>query len=338
MFLQFITQGIRRVASLASVTLAGALLSGTAGATTMAPTAQGWGQDDWNISTIFPNSYQTYCSWVLNGLSTAGFTPANGWNFAFAGFGPAAAIPNIPASDFTIDYYKAWVVTHDPIPGNVTSGNRASGTDAIKNQDAGGADFVLTYAPRPNTSDPAAVHFIQAFVETQTGANPIKNTTGKLDAPPNSPTPYYDLFSTGGAIGTSTWMRDIPYACESGRAFARIGCDPDPARDEFILSRSDTFQTFVVSANTVDLSASGGSPYTHILYGGEQWGYTYTNSDTAPEPSFGLLMGGVLLAFICVKRRKRSILQPPQIQTLLYFLTELAAFPICFSAGRARHR
>lgn len=294
MLIRSIARGVRLVACVA--------LIATANASTMAPTAQGWGQDDWNISTIQPNSYQTFCAWILNGLTGAGFTPANGWNFAFAGFGPAARIPNIPESDFTIDYYQAWVVTHDPIPGGVTSGNVPSGTDAIKNQDAGGADFVLRYTPRPGATDPIAVHFVQAYIETQTGVNPINNANGKLDAPTNTVTPYYDLFSTAGTIGNATWMRDIPYACESGRAFAGTGCDPDPARDEFILSRSDTFQTFVASTNTVDLSASGGSPFTHILYGGEQWGYTYTNSDTAPEPSFGLLTGAVLLAIGCVKR------------------------------------
>lgn len=292
------------VARIAALCVAVTLLVREASAITMAPTAQGFGPDDFNISTLMPATYITASGMLSNALTAAGFTGATGWNFAFAGVGPAAAIANIPATDFTLNYYQAWVVTNDPIPNGTTSSNFP--TRPVMNQDAGGADFVLTYTPRPGTSDPVLIHFIQAFTEMQNGA--VRgNANGNLDAPRNVVSPYYDLIAgaPNGTIGNSTWMRDIPFTCESG-ALMRIngGTGCGPGVDETILSRSDTFNVFVVGATTVDLSSTGGSPFTHIIYGGEQWGYTYTNSDT-PEP--GAAVPLILIALTWGGNRLRRV-------------------------------
>jgi hypothetical protein len=47
----------------------------------------------------------------LQGLDNKGFTPANGYNFAFAGSGVAAGIPNVPMSDFNAVVHKPWAAT-----------------------------------------------------------------------------------------------------------------------------------------------------------------------------------------------------------------------------------
>src|SRR2546421_9969839 len=121
-------------------------------AATMAPTVQQLFGDDLNVSTIspFPATYQTFCNWILQGLQGAGFTAANGFNFAFAGVGVAAGIPNIPDSDFNVNVYNAWVVTNDAF-------NDLGGTARrrpVTNQEAGGANFELSYTPRAGSTDP----------------------------------------------------------------------------------------------------------------------------------------------------------------------------------------
>ena|SRR5271157_368978 len=294
----------RCITTLAGLSVACVMFPRTAGAITASPTAQGWGPDDWNVSTIDPNSFQTYCNWILNGLNAAGYTSANGWNFAFAGTGPAASIPNIPVSDFSVNYYQAWVVTNDAIPAGIPSNGIP--TRSVANQDAGGADFVLSYQPRASSTDPTSIHFVQAYLDTINGVSTGNNATGVLDGPAyagGTGVPYYDLCCTSGTIGTSSWVRDIPFTCESG-AYAlingRTGCDTGV--DEAITSESVQFQMFVIGANPVDLSGSGGAANTYILYGGEQWGYTYTATD-APEPCCALLSGLVLLGVAGIKRR-----------------------------------
>lgn len=295
---------MQRSLPLAGLVLACATLTTNLSANTAAPTAMGTGPDDINVSTITGMSYQTFCSWILQGLNASGYTAANGWNFAFAGSGAASAIANIPSSDFTPSYYQAWVVTNDAIPNGTYSSNIP--TRPVNNQDAGGADFVLAYTPNKaggTPNDPTNVHFLQAFIDNVNGAgfgSGVLDNIGGTAA--DGDTPFYDVCCTSGTDGATSWVRDIPFTCESG-AYAtdpttgRTGCGAGV--DETTLSESVLFQMFVVSSTTVNL---GGTP-TYILYGGEQWGYTYTNTDV-PEPSLLLLSGVGILA--CVWRRTRS--------------------------------
>jgi hypothetical protein len=294
----------RRITTLASLVLAYGTLPLTVSATTMAPTAQGWGQDDWNVSTISPNpkpTYQTFCNWIVTGLNDAGYTSGKGWNFAFAGSTSAPGIANIPESDFTVNYYKAWVVTNDPLP----AGTLSAGIPVrdVTNQDAGGADFVLSYKPRPDTRDPVNVNFIQAYIDNLNGAGfgtGILDNLGHLQK--DGGVPYYNRYAVSGKSGTTSWIRDIPFTCESG-AYAR---NPDTNRvgcgvgvDEATVSEAVQFQTFVVGATPVNLNGKS----TYILYGGEQWGYSYAASDV-PEPSFTILSGLVLMGIGAVGRRR----------------------------------
>ena len=61
------------VARIAALSVAVTLIGSQAGATTMAPTAQGAGPDDWNISTLMPASYITASAVLTNALTAAGF-------------------------------------------------------------------------------------------------------------------------------------------------------------------------------------------------------------------------------------------------------------------------
>src|SRR5436305_689925 len=73
----------------------------TAGALAFDPNVR----DDTDTSTTMDILFFTYCPYIVNGATAF---PA--YNFVFAGFGVAAAIPNIDASDFTISNYRPWVV------------------------------------------------------------------------------------------------------------------------------------------------------------------------------------------------------------------------------------
>jgi hypothetical protein len=79
-------------------------------------------------------------------------------------------------------------------------------------------------------------------------------------------------------------MADIPYRCEAGAVARCIG-----GADETLLSQVQYFQTFVEMDKVIN-----GTQY-NVLYGGIQWGYSYSNVDT-PEPSSLLLIGSILAA------------------------------------------
>ena len=100
-------------------------------------------------------------------MTAQGYTAANGYNFAFVGTGVAAGIANIPFSDFNLSVYEAWVVTNDPVP---TPDGINHPQRPVTNAEAGGANFVLTYVPRANSTDPVKTNFIQAYVDNINGA------------------------------------------------------------------------------------------------------------------------------------------------------------------------
>ena len=240
--------------------------------------------DDDNISTISPfptPSYQTSCNWILQGLDAAGFTSAKGYNFAFAGTGVASAIPNVPKSDFNAVVYKPWAVTD---VGFKDLGGQFVARPVV-NQEAGGADFELAYTPRPNSTDPASVNFVQAFIDN---INSAGFGSGVLDVPKNqNRSPYYNTFGVAGTSKNNVaWMVDIPYTCESnGKS------DCSGGMDDARVSEEVDFQTFVAGTDPVKLKDQSGAEKSYIvLYGGVQWGYAYSSIDT-PEPALGAIAG-----------------------------------------------
>ena len=271
-----------------------------AAANTATPTAQGWGQDDWNKSQLYPypSTYQTYCSWILNGLNSEGFTPTNGWNFAFAGSGNN--VPNIPFSDFTVNIDSAWVVTNDP----VKALDNKNYSRPVNMQDGGGADFEISYQPRAGSTDPASVNFVQAYVESTNGGPFSKGTNDNNGWTQGlGGSPYYNgtqpdgSKGVGGTLGNISWMLDIPYTCENG-----LNSVPDCVGgvNEAITQETVEFQVFVAGTTPVDIN---GVP-TIILYGGDQWGYQYTTSDTAPEPPTLALYGSGILGLSQFLRKR----------------------------------
>ena len=271
-------------------------------ANTASPTATQTAGDDINTSTIDAASYQTYCNWILQGLTAAGYTAANGYNFAFAGSGVASGIANIPASDLVVSSYNAWVVTNDPF----NDPNGTARSRPVTDQEAGGADFILTYTPRQNSNDPTSVNFLQAYLQNVNAAgfgDGILDNGGWSQADGGSP--YYNGLQPNGRRGISgtlannvAWMLDIPYTCESG---ADSAADCSGGTDDAWTSEAVKFQAFVAGATPVNI---GGTNYT-ILYGGEQWGYTYTSSDV-PEPALGALGGVLMLAVAAIRKRQNT--------------------------------
>ena len=249
-------------------------------------------------STTIDISYFTSCYFITNGIAGK----FDSYHFVFAGQGAASEIPNIDASDFTISQYKPWVVNNNAT-NNFVSGPDVVGTNLVKhyrgftNQDVGGADIVISYTPQ-NPSDPTNVNFLQAYIESTNGSG---FTSGTIDNG-GSGGPYYN---EGGVSGTGTtnqsgtiplvssadtpaWIVDIPYTPE-------WGFGPVPV-DEAINSQTVTFQTFISGQKDI-----GGTIY-NVLYGGVQWGYTFTTVDV-PEPTMLVLLGVGGLAML---RRRRG--------------------------------
>jgi hypothetical protein len=280
----------------APFTMWGSLIQGT----TAGKTVKGAGIDDFDTATTFDITYQTSCPWIVTG---AGRFPA--YNFVFAGQGVASDIKNIDPGDFTISQYNPWVVDNnrttnnitspeDPIPGrNNTNINRN-----VTGQDAGGANIVVSYTPL-NRGDPTNVNFVQAFIQNTNGAG---FTTGVMDS---GATPYYNGDATSGTgtrrrtgtiplvtdSTTAAWLVDIPYRCENGAIVRCIG-----GADDTLLSQVQYFQTFIEEDRTIK-----GTKY-NVLFGGVQWGYSFTAVET-PEPSSILLVGFVLAAGLLSYRR-----------------------------------
>ncbi len=339
----------------------GDLITGGAGSSKSDNGPNG-GRDDTNVSTTLNASYQTYCSWLIYGMQNQ----FAGVNFTFAGSGSNIGdlFSQVPSSDFKVSQYKPWVDNNTSSTNNVVNPTGFSDYRGVTNQDAGGADILLTYTPRANSSDPTIVNFVQAYVDD------INNTgfaSGRIDNL-GAPSPFYNYLGTAGtgttqitrpvsntpgkglnAQGSNAWLVDIPYKCESfiprldgtppPGSNANCSGGPAPPNDEILTSSEVAFQTFIESTQTIyynqdlatpySLTNNGGEAQTwDVLYGGVQWGFSYTNADPpnpqpivppppaaapapAPEPSGILLMGTALAAGLLTKipiRRKSSLI------------------------------
>jgi hypothetical protein len=244
--------------------------------------------DDLNTTTLMPfgPGYITDASFLNAAIANSAFKATDNWNFTFA------ANP-IPKSDLTVSVYTAWAVTNDPIMGP----DGIPRARPVMNADAGGANFVLSYTPRPNTTDPPTIDFLQIFQQSFNGG---ANTTF-IDNGGKTTTPFYiQSGNVGNAL--NRWMLDISYDCENSGTPSANGTNVGPSptcqggTDEAVLSASVNFQVLVA----VDGGFQNGV-HQVVLYGGETWGYTYTNSDI-PEPSLGILSGAVLLGLAVLKR------------------------------------
>jgi len=283
---------------LAPLTMLGAMIQGM----TAGKTVSGVGQDDVDTATTINISYQTFCPWIVSG---AGRFP--GYNFVFAGQGVASNIANIDPGDFTISQYNPWVIDNNSTTNNITTPDPSAGNSIVDRnvtgQDAGGADILISYTPL-NAGDPTNVNFVQAFIQNTNGAG---FTAGVMDS---GRTPYYNGDSVSGTgttrrrrtsplvtnSTTAAWMADIPYRCEAGAVARCIG-----GADDTLLSQVQYFQTFIEMDKVIN-----GTNY-NVLYGGVQWGYSYTAVET-PEPSSMLLIGSILAAAGLRKYFRRQLM------------------------------
>ncbi len=292
-----ITMG--RVAALAGIALALGLFPQILSANTSFSGASisGVGVDDINYVTLSPYLaiYVTGCPWVAQAAAAPG-SPFSTWTFNFA---QNVGLTNVPAADLDVDAYYPWVVTNDPIsdPGGT---QRAR---PVNNADAGGADFSLIYYPQ-GTDPTTNISFIQALYITTTinigtEANPILRTftTYRFDTGSTTNPSYNGV--TGTLAGGDPWMFDIPYRCENRGTPSAPGLNAGPSptclggTDGYLLSVNWQAQVFVAQVNTTTKTAT--------LYGGEWWGFQYSNVDT-PEPAWSVVSALALLGFAGVKR------------------------------------
>lgn len=305
----------------------------------------------YNVTTSFTATYQTFCSWLISGMQNQ----FSGVNFTFAGYGNIGGLfSQVPSTDFALTQYQPWVDYNTDNKNPLVPPNGFTYPRGVSDQDSGGVNMVLTYTPRANSSDPNTVNFIQAYIDN---VNNTGFTSGTIDNLQDS-TPFYNnkgLHGTGtsqsvatytntvgsgmNAQGTSAWIADTPYKCASFIPTATGGAPPGAnlnctGGDNGALTSDElVFQTFLESTQTIFYNPNDADPYSRtnnggqaqtwdVLYGGVQWGFTYTNAlpgnpqpvvppepSPSPEPASVLLVGGVLVVGVLGRRRRRLVVQ-----------------------------
>jgi hypothetical protein len=270
--------------------------------------------DDINSSTLYgtgatnpavPQAYTSQCPWVNFGLSNAGYTNANGWNFTWAG---AATDANM-MGDLSYTLYTPWVVQvpvyNDPNGGS-WGGSFPPDPSGTK-YEAGGAEIILSFNPKNNANDPlnaanlpagATVHWIQAYAGTAYGATD-GNASGNLDGASGNPAlgtgkPFYDQNSAAGVNNGVYYFADTP-----GNTEAEY--ETNPVADV-------QFQVFLA----VDVPGNGlmigGNTITDnvTIYGGYWWGFQYNAIDAVPEPCALFLFGSGAIGLCAYAWRQRT--------------------------------
>jgi hypothetical protein len=244
-------------------------------------TAAGWGVDDQNFSTLNPSPYGSapVGSFMQTILDGAGFSQNDGFKLNFAN---GAFLAN----DVSIVNYYAWVVHSPDIA--MPDGNR----NVNVNGDVGGAVFTFTYTPMgPNDPKVSDLHILQLYSQTLNGGP----TQYKVDNDGSPGTPFYDKTFPNAVQtdGNTLWFTDEPFLCENITVCAQEG--PEDFGGSF------SFGVYLVTDDT----SSGNNIIT--VYGGYQWGYTYSNNDTAPEPSTMVLPVVGLLVMIWKRKTRRRM-------------------------------
>ena len=245
-----------------------------------AQTASGRGPQDFDQTTLNPLGTIFSSAIITNALAGSAFTPANDWNFTFAGALNATSIS--VAADLSNPLYTPWVINSP----NVTGLDNVVRNRGVVNQDAGGSVYQLKYLP--GATDPANIHFIQAYSESFNGG-PVTYAVDNGGAA----TPWYDTSGVSGiqtlangANPNGSWMQDTPY-------------DIAPVGQSF--SSNLTFNV-MIAVDTVN-----GGVNNVTIYSGQSWGHLYT-ATFAPEPSSLLLLGATVLPMVGgVLARKRRV-------------------------------
>jgi PEP-CTERM motif len=240
-------------------------------------------------------------------------------NLVFAGApGVGRNFTPIDPSDLFIDVYAPWVVNSNDTTNNLKSpSGKVDHNRDVTDQDAGGVNILFTFTPNPGEDDPTTINFLQAFSRRQNGGaalvyvdngsvtstNPYYNSNEATDE--SSSTDDNDKSSAPLTIPAESdaWMLDVPYVCESGANGMAQGCpETTPQTDETITRLVDTFDVFIEADRTFN-----GQTY-QVLFGGFEWGFTFTATD-APEPSTWAMLGlGFLgLGALALRRQERRL-------------------------------
>jgi PEP-CTERM motif len=262
---------------------AGAIQGQTTGSTESEPALakHPLSRDDYDTTTTF-NITSLSTSAIITQAANP-FKPA--YNFVFAGVGAIGRnFTPIDPSDFNIVDYFPWVVTDPGIDGE----DGVTFDRGVTDQDAGGGSIVLTYTPTAAT-DPTKVNFLQAFSDQSNGLGGPMSAIIMDNG--GGPVPYYNQKGVSGtdgngvhpvpldATGTTAWMLDDSYDCESGSNGTGMGCPATTAAND----ETKTFSKVVFDTFIEGDAMFGGKNYM-VLYGGFQWGYKFAAFDV-PEPS-----------------------------------------------------
>jgi len=226
------------------------------------------------------------------------------YNFVYAGSAQAPGTTAIAADDFTISQYAPWVINNNSTTNFVTGPDGVKKDRDVTNLDAGGANIVISY--KPQGTDPTDVNFLQVYTLSMNGGaystatadnggtgGPFYNEKGVSGVGNANKTGTIPLVSSNTA---AAWLLDIPFTPEGGYDLAH------PV-DETINSETDRFQTFITSKVTI-----GGTDY-NVIYGGIEWGYTFTTVDV-PEPATLVLVSQVgvvgLVGYRWRRRHRRA--------------------------------
>jgi hypothetical protein len=237
-------------------------------------TATGPGPAYQNTSTLAPNIinpangnnapffFTGQCPWItstMNAFVRAKTTATTKWTWSWA-------VPTFSLkADLTVSDYYAWVVNSP----NLANGFALAG--GVRNKDAGGADFGLTYNQAGAAGSPANVFFVQSYIDA-VGTPPATST--KLDNGGKA-TPWY-----GGAssqTGAVSKMGDEPYDSAPGPAVVQ-------------------FQT-AIATDAVTVTGGITRNVVTVYQGEEWWGYAYraVRLPPAPVPEASTYIAGALM-------------------------------------------
>jgi hypothetical protein len=265
-------------------------------------------RDDEDLTVSTDITFITTSTMIDTALKNNNFPELN--HYVYAGQGPIGShFTPIDASDFDVRIYQQWVVNSPDI--SSPSGKETSNRE-VKDQDAGGVNILVTYTPTA-AADPRTMNFLQGISTTANDGTPDIGIDGDTGSP------YYNHSGVTGvgnddenmtpmdipvAPKSFAYLIDSPYTCESGSNGTGKGCPPQtPANDETITKLVRTFDTFVEADEQVD-----GKTY-QVLFGGIEWGYTFTATDGGvPELSTWslLLMGFAVIAALARRSAGRK--------------------------------